>query len=114
MARGAREPRPALPVRSRLRLGHQRARRPAGAPPRRAQNPVTYPYRTFDGGSVIDRQRSGTRLYDINTDGVAHYGLFPDYIEDLRHIAGDQIVDDLANGAEAYLQMWERAEAAGR
>jgi hypothetical protein len=45
----------------------------------------------------------------VNVDGVAHYGLFPDYIEDLRMIAGDQIVDDLANGAEAYLQMWERA-----
>ena len=28
-------------------------------------------------------------------------------------IAGDQIVDDMANGAEAYLQMWERAERAG-
>jgi microsomal dipeptidase-like Zn-dependent dipeptidase len=74
-----------------------------------AVNPVVYPYRTFDGGTVMDRQVSGTRTYDVNVDGVAHYGLFPDYIEDLRMIAGDQIVDDLANGAEAYLQMWERA-----
>jgi hypothetical protein len=72
-------------------------------------NPVGYPYLTFDGGTVMDRQVSGTRTYDVNVDGVAHYGLFPDYIEDLRMIAGDQIVDDLANGAEAYLQMWERA-----
>ena len=68
-----------------------------------------YPYVTFDGGTVMDRQRSGTRTYDVNVDGVAHYGLFPDYIEDLRMLAGDQIVDDMANGAEAYLQMWERA-----
>lgn len=70
---------------------------------------MTYPYRTFDGGTVMAQQRSGTRTYDVNVDGVAHYGLFPDYIEDLRMIAGDQIVDDMANGAEAYLQMWERA-----
>ncbi len=77
-----------------------------------AQNPVRYPFRSFDGGSVIDRQRSGTRLYDINTDGVDHYGLYPDWIEDLRVIAGPQIVNDLANGAEAYLQMWARAQAA--
>jgi microsomal dipeptidase-like Zn-dependent dipeptidase len=76
-----------------------------------AQNPVTYPFRSFDGGSVIDRQHSGTRVYDINTDGVDHYGLYPDWIEDLRKVAGDQIVDDMANGAEAYLQMWARAEA---
>jgi hypothetical protein len=85
-------------------LGAQPAPR-AGA----AANPVTYPYTTFDGGTVMGQQHSGTRTYDINVDGVAHYGMFPDYIEDLRMIAGDQIVDDMANGAEAYLQMWERA-----
>ena len=77
-----------------------------------AQNPVRYPFRSFDGGSVIDRQRSGTRTYDINTDGVDHYGLYSDWIEDLRLVAGAQIVEDLANGAEAYLQMWARTEAA--
>jgi hypothetical protein len=73
---------------------------------------VQYPFRSFDGGSVIDRQRSGTRTYDLNTDGVDHYGLYPDWVEDLRLVAGPQIVDDLANGAEAYLQLWERAEKA--
>ena len=80
--------------------------------PDAAQNPVEYPFRSFDGGSVVDRQRSGTRVYDVNVDGVDHYGLYPDWIEDLRQVGGDQIVDDLANGAEAYLQLWERAEAA--
>jgi microsomal dipeptidase-like Zn-dependent dipeptidase len=79
-----------------------------------AQNPVQYPFRSFDGGSVIDHQHSGTRVYDINADGVDHYGLYPDWVEDLRKVAGSQIVDDLANGAEAYLQMWARAEADAR
>ena len=60
----------------------------------------------------MHQQRSGTRTCDVNIDGVANYGLFPDWVEDLRKIAGHQIVDDLANGAEAYLQMWARAEAA--
>ena len=41
-----------------------------------------------------------------------HYGLYPDWIEDLRMVAGQGIVDDMANGAESYLQMWARAEAA--
>ena len=63
---------------------------------------------------MIDRQHSGTRVYDINTDGVDHYGLYPDWIEDLRKVAGQQIVDDMANGAEAYLQMWARAQRRGR
>ncbi|MEA2330398.1 MAG: hypothetical protein QOH58_536 [Thermoleophilaceae bacterium] len=82
--------------------------------PNAAQNPVRYPFRSFDGGSIIHRQQSGTRVYDINTDGVDHYGLYPDWIEDLRMVAGRQIVDDLATGAEAYLRMWERTEAAAR
>jgi len=77
-----------------------------------ADNPVRYPFRSFDGGSVIDRQRSDTRTYDINTDGVDHYGLYADWVEDLRLVAGQQIVDDLASGAEAYLRLWERAEEA--
>jgi hypothetical protein len=73
-----------------------------------AANPVTYPFTGF-GGVTVRQQRSGTRTYDINTDGVAHYGLYPDWIEDLRRLAGDQIVEDMARGPEAYLQMWERA-----
>ena len=73
-----------------------------------AENPVTYPFTGF-GGVTIDAQQSGTRTYDVNADGVAHYGLYPDWIEDLRRLAGDAIVDDMARGPEAYLQMWERA-----
>jgi hypothetical protein len=80
--------------------------------PGAAANPVRYPFRSFDGGSLIYQQHSGTRVYDVNTDGVDHYGLYPDWIEDLRKVAGDQIVDDMANGAEAYLQLWARAQAA--
>ena len=75
--------------------------------PREGGN-VSYPFRSFDG-HLVDRQRSGQRVYDINVDGVAHYGLFPDWVEDLRLIAGQDVVDDLGRGAEAYLQMWERA-----
>jgi hypothetical protein len=61
-------------------------------------------------GNLVQQVRGvpRRRTDDVNVDGVAHYGMFPDYIQDLRMIAGDQIVDDLANGAEAYLQMWER------
>ncbi|GAA1510395.1 hypothetical protein [Nocardioides humi] len=78
-------------------------------------NPVRYPF-TGLGGVTVDRQRAGQRVWDINTDGVAQYGLYPDWVEDLRQVAeaqrrgdGAKIVDDMARGAEAYLQMWERA-----
>ena len=80
-------------------------------PPRQAGEPtVRYPFRSFDGGTLVDRQRSGTRTFDINTDGVAHFGLFPDWWERLRLTAGARITRDLAAGSEAYLDMWERAE----
>ena len=71
---------------------------------------MTYPFKSFDGKVTINRQRSGQRTFDINTDGVAHYGLYPDWIEDLRKLAGNAIVNDMVRGSEAYLQMWERAE----
>jgi len=76
--------------------------------PDAAANPVTYPFTGF-GGVRVDQQVSGQRVYDINKDGVAHYGLYPDWIEDLRKLAGDDIVKDMERGPEAYLQMWERA-----
>lgn len=76
-----------------------------------APDPVTYPF-TGLGGVTVDRQRSGERVFDVNTDGVAHYGLYPDWVEDAQHVAGADgpaLADDLARGAEAYLQTWERA-----
>ncbi|QWF21909.1 hypothetical protein KM427_23870 [Nocardioides sp. LMS-CY] len=78
-------------------------------------NPVTYPFRGL-GGVSVERQRAGERVYDINVDGVAQYGLYPDWIADLGKVAeaqrrgdGARIRDDMARGAEAYLQTWERA-----
>ncbi len=82
-------------------------------PPRNGANPVKYPFKSADGTVTFDRQKTGDRTFDINTDGVAHYGLYPDWIEDLRMQAGDQIVEDLMRGSEAYLQMWERAVGVG-
>jgi microsomal dipeptidase-like Zn-dependent dipeptidase len=86
-------------------LGHQGEPRGANVP-----NPVKYPFKNFDGTVTLDHQVSGERVFDINTDGVAHYGLYPDWIEDLRMLAGRKIIKDMGRGAEAYLQMWERAD----
>jgi hypothetical protein len=70
---------------------------------------VRYPFKSFDGGVTFQRQRSGSRVYDFNKDGVAHYGLFPDWWQDLRNVGGQAITNDMARGAESYLQSWERA-----
>jgi len=78
-------------------------------------NPVTYPF-TGLGGVKVSKQHAGKRVYDINVDGVAQYGLYPDWIQDIRNIAdsqhagdGDALFEDMGRGAEAYLQTWERA-----
>jgi hypothetical protein len=70
---------------------------------------VRYPFKSYDGRVTFDRQRSGERTFDYNGEGVAHYGLYADWFEDLRGLGGANLVRDMANGAEAYLQMWERA-----
>ncbi len=85
-----------------------------GPRPGNGANPVRYPFRSYDREVVFQRQRSGQRVFDINTDGVAHYGLYPDWIEDIRQIAGEKPLRDMNRGAEAYLQMWERASGIER
>jgi hypothetical protein len=76
--------------------------------PRGDPNPVQYPFKSFDGRVTFHRQRSGSREFDFTTDGVAHYGMFPDWWEDIRRVGGAAAIKDMARGAEAYLQAWER------
>ncbi|MCW2587424.1 MAG: hypothetical protein JWN55_2940 [Frankiales bacterium] len=72
---------------------------------------VRYPF-TGLGGTSIDKARTGTRTWDVNTDGVDQYGQYPDWVEDVRVQAGPDgaaFQRDIENGPEAFLQMWERA-----
>jgi hypothetical protein len=70
---------------------------------------VTYPFKSLDGAVTVDRQRTGQRVFDYSNEGVAHYGLYADWTDEVRKLGGPQIVNDLLNGPEAYLQMWERS-----
>ncbi|HEX6652565.1 MAG TPA: hypothetical protein VF072_07465, partial [Thermoleophilaceae bacterium] len=55
------------------------------------------------------RQRTGRRVFDLNTDGVAHYGLVADLIADVQgRPGGRRALRTLFHSAEAYLEMWER------
>src|SRR5204862_680529 len=45
-----------------------------------------------------------------NKDGVAHYGLYADWFQDVRKRGGPKMAADMWRGAEAYLEMWERAD----
>jgi microsomal dipeptidase-like Zn-dependent dipeptidase len=83
------------------------AQQPAPASDRTS---LTYPFKSYDGRVTFDRQRTGDRTFDYTKEGVAHYGLYADWFADLRRIGGQPLADDLWNGAEAYLEMWERAD----
>ena len=58
---------------------------------------------------TFTREQWGQRTFDLNTDGVANYGMFPDWLQELQTLAGRPILSDMFHGAEAYLEMWERA-----
>ena len=62
------------------------------------------------GARPGELQRSVLRVYDLNTDGVAHYGLFADLIADMqRQQTTRRALRPLFHSAEAYLEMWQRA-----
>jgi hypothetical protein len=73
---------------------------------------VTYPFEGPYGG-FFDKQKTGTRTFDYNYDGLAHVGLLPDFIEDLKNVGvTDEQLEPLFNSAEAYIRMWQRVEQA--
>ena len=75
-----------------------------------ATNPLPYPFTSpVDDGVQIDRQITGSRVFDLNEDGIDHFGLYADWVGDLKHVGGDAIIDDMAAGTDAYLETWERA-----
>ncbi len=55
----------------------------------------------------------GERAVDYGTEGMIHIGLLPELLEDARADAAgnDALLEPLFRSAEAYLRMWEKAEA---
>ncbi len=76
------------------------------------ENPITYPFDSYAGDVTFTEPRAGNRVFDFNTEGMAHIGLLPELIEDARRTgATDEDLEPLFRSAEGYIRMWERAEA---
>ncbi len=85
-----------------------------GPPSDTAQNPLQYPFRSYTGNVRFARERTGERTYDLNTDGVAHYGLVPDLLADTQaEPRGDKAMRLLFRSAQAYLDTWRAADSHG-
>jgi len=72
-------------------------------------HPISYPFTSYDGRVRFDREQWGQRVFDLNHDGVANYGMYAEWLQELQTLAGRPILNDMFHGAEAYVQMWERA-----
>ena len=67
----------------------------------------------YGNNQPLRRLKTGNRYWDFNTDGMAHYGLMPDFLQDLRNIGlAPGRLTTLFRSAEDYIQMWEKTEKA--
>jgi hypothetical protein len=70
-----------------------------------AQNKLKYPFTL--AGITFDKQVSGQKTYDFNVDGLAHIGLFPDMIADMKQVGVyNEELQPLFSSAQAYVNMW--------
>jgi microsomal dipeptidase-like Zn-dependent dipeptidase len=75
------------------------------------QTPLSYPFRALYCNVRLQREQSGSRTFDLNQDGVAHYGLIADLLADMQQHGGQGALRTLYRSAEAYLRMWQLAYA---
>ena len=102
------EPEPLL--RRRARHRHGRVLGAARAAADAATNPLSYPFNSYTGNVDFTRQQTGERTFDLNTDGVAHYGLVADLLADTQQEPrGDKAMRLLFRSAQAYLDTWSAA-----
>ncbi len=74
-------------------------------------DPVTYPFQSYAGDVTFTEPQLGNRTVDFNTEGMAHIGLMPELIQDVRSDGvTDEQLEPLFRSAEGYIRMWERAE----
>ena len=91
---------------------------PARRDPKRSLRYTAEGFPAPIGGVRLTQHRSGLRTFDVTKEGVSMYGLFADWVQEVALAAdelapgtggGKQIVEDMLDGAETYLQLWERA-----
>ncbi len=74
---------------------------------------VHYPFPVSVKGSPtqLDRSVVGNKHFDINLDGLAHVGMLPDFIEDLKQQGlRPEDLEPLFRSAEAYVKIWEEID----
>lgn len=70
----------------------------------------------FENGPNEPLRRSyaypGGRDFDFNIDGLAHYGMLPDLIQDMKNLGLNAFqLQPIFMAAEEYIKIWEKADA---
>lgn len=61
--------------------------------------------------NTFPQSRDGNKIWNYNTDGVAHYGMLWDFLQDARNLGGGAVVDNnLMWGADYFFHTWAKAE----
>lgn len=62
--------------------------------------------------TVLTKFSLGVRKFDYNKDGLAHYGLIPDFLRDVANVLdGEDRLTALFRSAERFIHMWELCES---
>src|SRR5262249_8551593 len=75
-----------------------------------SNTPISYPFKSYVGNVTFGREQWGQRTFDLNTDGLANYGMYADWLRSLQLTGGTQLMNRMFQGAEASLEPWERAD----
>ena len=84
--------------------------------------PIQYPFTLFQGAGwgpqfaaagiaplkVDQLAIPGGKVWNMDEEGMSHYGLMADIVEEIRIEGGEEAISALYNSAETYLQMWEQ------
>ncbi len=74
-------------------------------------NPIEYPFTSYDGEVEFQQPHLGDREVDFNNEGMIHFGLLPEYIQDARNDGmSDEDLEPLFRSAESVVLLWEDAE----
>lgn len=79
--------------------------------PAATSKPLHYPFRPYGSQQLFYCEITGSHTFNLNTQGVADYGQYPDLLAYMRQQPGGLAASKLLfHSAEAYLEMWELAE----
>lgn len=64
----------------------------------------------LSGLPPVNANTTGNRTFDLNYDGLAHYGMLPDMLQDTRVVGmTNEQLGPLFQGAEAIVETWEKS-----